>query len=172
MSVYTVHAPPTAGATPDPERFVFVRDGFHFWAFVFGPLWLLGKGLWLALVIYVAVVAALQAGLWLIAAPPAAHTLLTVLVHFLIGLEACTIQRWTFKQRGWTSLGLVTALNREAAEQRFFDRWVTDRARSRNTPAPPTLPPRPTPPPPPPPPRPLEPPSDIIGLFPQPQSRP
>ena len=32
---------------------VFVRDGFHFWAFLLAPLWLLLHRLWLALVIYV-----------------------------------------------------------------------------------------------------------------------
>ena len=54
MPTYTVHAPPprkgeTASA---PERFVFVRDGFHFWAFVLAPLWLLLHRLWLAFAIY------------------------------------------------------------------------------------------------------------------------
>ena len=29
-----------------------MRDGFHFWAFLPAPLWLLLHGLWLALVIY------------------------------------------------------------------------------------------------------------------------
>ena len=43
MPTYTVHQPPprkgeTASA---PERFVFVRDGFHVWAFVLTPFWLL-----------------------------------------------------------------------------------------------------------------------------------
>src|SRR6202012_3676136 len=51
MPVYTVHAP----AAPDPgvvatDRFAFVRDGFHFWAMVFGPLWLLAHRLWLGVV--------------------------------------------------------------------------------------------------------------------------
>ena len=35
------------GAT---DKFVFVRDGFHFWAMIFGPLWLLWNRLWLATV--------------------------------------------------------------------------------------------------------------------------
>ena len=55
MPTYTVHAPPPhhGETTSAPERFVFVRDGFHFWAFLLAPLWLLLHGLWLALVIYV-----------------------------------------------------------------------------------------------------------------------
>ena len=52
MSVYTVHEPPlrAAEASPDPERFVFVRDGFYFWAFLLTPLWMLWHRLWLVLV--------------------------------------------------------------------------------------------------------------------------
>ena len=55
MSVYTVHEPPQRdlGASVDPERFVFVRDGFYFWAMIFGPIWLLWRRLWLALLFYV-----------------------------------------------------------------------------------------------------------------------
>ena len=42
MSVYTVHAPSPAGADlRATDKFVFVRDGFHFWAMLFGP-WGLG----------------------------------------------------------------------------------------------------------------------------------
>ena len=43
MSVYTVHEPPLRAASriAEPERFVFVRDGFSFWAFLFAPLWML-----------------------------------------------------------------------------------------------------------------------------------
>lgn len=170
MSVYTVHAPPAGAAGPDPERFVFVRDGFHFWAFVFGPVWLLAKGLWLPLVIYIVIAAALHAAMWLLAVPAATYAALVLLMHLLIGLEAGTIRRWTFRLRGWTALGVVTGTNRENAEQRFYDRWVARAARNKNPIAPPS-PPRPMPPPPAPT-RPPEPPTDIIGLFPQPQSRP
>jgi len=40
MSIYTVHEPPLkAGeSAPDPDRFVFVRDGFSFWAFLLAVL--------------------------------------------------------------------------------------------------------------------------------------
>ena len=47
-------------STPDPERFVFVRDGFSFWAFLLAPLWMLRARLWLVFVGYVVVAVALQ----------------------------------------------------------------------------------------------------------------
>ena len=51
MSSYTVHEPPlrAGAAAPEPERYVFVRDGFSFWAFLFGPLWMLRHRMWLVL---------------------------------------------------------------------------------------------------------------------------
>ena len=61
MAVYTVHEPPLRGApAPDPERFVFVRDGFSFWALLFGPLWMLRHRMWLVLLGYVLLVGGLD----------------------------------------------------------------------------------------------------------------
>ena len=62
MSVYTVHEPPlrrydTAG---DPDRFVFVRDGFSFWAFLLGPLWMIRHRMWLVLIGYLLLVGGMQ----------------------------------------------------------------------------------------------------------------
>jgi hypothetical protein len=165
MTIYTVHAPPLRGSetAPDPERFVFIRDGFSFWAFVFAPLWLLWRRLWLALLFYVAVIVALEGGMWLLRVPYPARSIVIVLISLLIGMEAGTIRRWTLKRRGWRQLGVVTGNNHEAAERRFFDTWVAQMA----APRPPATPPQPMSP------NMRVPPdaSDIIGLFPEPQSR-
>ncbi len=71
MPTYTVHEPlPRKGeSAADPERFVFVRDGFHIWAFVLAPLWLLLHRLWLALTIYVVVSGLLGVGFYLLGVP-------------------------------------------------------------------------------------------------------
>ena len=52
--IYTVHEPPLKAdeTRADPERFVFVRDGFSFWAFLLAPLWMLRHRLWLVLLGY------------------------------------------------------------------------------------------------------------------------
>ena len=65
MSVYTVHEPPQRGAdaSADAERFVFVRDGFYWWAFLLTPFWMLRHRLWLVLVIYLVVVGGLDTAL-------------------------------------------------------------------------------------------------------------
>ena len=64
MPVYTVHAPTARTPISAPtDRFVFVRDGFHFWAFLFGPLWLVWHRLWLALIGWIVAVAVLDLGM-------------------------------------------------------------------------------------------------------------
>ena len=65
MPTYTVHEPPLrkGESVAAPERFVFVRDGFYFWAFVLSPVWLFVRRLWLALLIYVVFTVALAVAL-------------------------------------------------------------------------------------------------------------
>ena len=71
MPTFTVHEPPPrkGESAADPTRFVFVRDGFYFWAFLLAPLWLLLHRLWLALTIYVVVSALLGVGFFLLGLP-------------------------------------------------------------------------------------------------------
>ncbi|HWP26386.1 MAG TPA: DUF2628 domain-containing protein [Xanthobacteraceae bacterium] len=165
MPIYTVHAPPAKpGFTPDPERFVFVRDGFHFWAFLLTPLWMIWRRLWLVLVLYVLVLIVLQIALRLIGATPTVHTLVGLLLSLLVGFEAATLRRWTLNRRRWNQLAVVSAPNREAAERRFFDSWLRQAAWEavRDSPSPATPPPSHS--------APAS--SDVVGLFPEPQSRP
>jgi hypothetical protein len=122
MAVYTVHQPPLRNGetAPDPDRFVFVRDGFYFWAFVFGPLWLAWRRLWLALVLYVAALIAIEAALRYAGAGTWPHSLAILGVALLVGLEAGTLRRWTLERRGWKNVGVVVGDDIEEAERRFF----------------------------------------------------
>src|SRR5262249_57475782 len=90
MAVYTVHEPPLKRdeLAVDPDRFVFVRDGFSFWAFLFGPLWMLRHRMWLVLLGYVIVLIALalvQNALQVSSLTP------PVLVQFLVRFSAPTL---------------------------------------------------------------------------------
>ena len=125
MSVYTVHEPPQrdAGVSVDPDRFVFVRDGFYFWAMVFGPIWLLWRRLWLALLLYVVAWAVVQGPLWLVKIGPTAHGAIGLLFAILLGMEASSVSRWTLNRRGWKNLGVVIGDDLESAERRFFQSW-------------------------------------------------
>ena len=130
MAVYTVHEPPLKAyeSAPDPHRFAFVRDGFSFWAFLFGPLWMLRHRLWLVLIGWIALMVAIQFGMSSLGASRGTILAVDVLIALLMGLEAASLQRWTLSRRKWRQLDIVVADDTEAAERRFFDRW-TDRQR-------------------------------------------
>jgi hypothetical protein len=125
MSVFTIHEPPAAAseAYAEPERFAFVRDGFHFWAFLLGPLWMLRHRLWLVLLIYLLAGAVLHAALWAAGASGGVRTFVSLLIALLVGVEAGSLRRWTLRRRGWRELGVVVARDRDEAERRFFDSW-------------------------------------------------
>jgi hypothetical protein len=123
MPVYTVHAPSNSGADlRATDKFVFVRDGFHFWAMILGPFWLAWNRLWLAAIGWVILTVALEVGLARLGAGRAAIWSADTLVALLMGLEAASLQRWTLSRRKWRQLDTVVADDEEAAERRFFDR--------------------------------------------------
>jgi Protein of unknown function (DUF2628) len=126
MAVYTVHEPPMKAdqPQPDPERFVFVRDGFYFWAFLLAPFWMLWRRLWIVFVLYLIVVAALQIILATVNASTTVMVTASVLLSLLVGLEAATLRRFTWARRRWTSVGIVVGDDLETAERRFFDTWA------------------------------------------------
>jgi hypothetical protein len=126
MAVYTVHEPlPRKDeASADPERFAFVRDGFYFWAFVLGPLWMLWRRLWLVTLLYFVLSIGLQLGLWALGTSDTVKFLVQFLLALLIGFEAGTLRRWTLTRRGWKNLGVVVGDDLETAERRFFSVWA------------------------------------------------
>jgi uncharacterized protein DUF2628 len=128
MPVYTVHAPSSLAADfSATDKFVFVRDGFHFWAMVFGPLWLIWKRLWIALIGWLVVTVAFEAAVAQLGGSRLAVTAVGIIVAILTGLEASTLQRWTYSRRNWRQLDVVVADDEESAERRFFDRFTTGR---------------------------------------------
>ena len=166
MAVYTVHEPRRRGTDPlvHTARFAFVRDGFSWAAFVFGPLWMLRHRLWLALIGYLLLAAAIGFALRAVGAGGEAAFLAAFLLALLVGFEAPSLRRYGLSRRRWKNLGVVIGDDREAAERRFFDAWVGEAAPR----AMPTPPPSPAPvnaPPTPPASR------AIIGLFPEPGAR-
>jgi hypothetical protein len=124
MPVYTVHAPSSAADLRATDKFVFVRDGFHFWAMIFAPFWLVWNRLWLAAIGWIILTVALGVGLAQLGAGRGAIWSAAALVALLMGFEAASLQRWTLSRRKWRQLDTVVADGEEAAERRFFDRWT------------------------------------------------
>jgi len=163
MPTYTVHAPPMRDGdnAADPERFAFVRDGFHFWAFVLAPFWLLAHRLWLALIGYIVVTSLISGVFYWVGATATLEFLGSLALALLVGFEAATLRRWTLTRRGWKMLGFVVGDNAETAERRFYAAWTktAPTASAAAMPAPARAAPvRHAP----------SPRNDVIGLFPEP----
>jgi len=164
MSVYTVYEPPlrAADALADPQRFIFVRDGFYFWAFLFGPFWMIRHRLWLVLALYLVISIGIDVGLRAVGGSGSAIMLVEFLISLLVGFEAGTLRRFTLQRRGWRNAGTVSG-RREEAELRFFDAWLRQTPRRNAAPSaaspaasamaqPPSLPEA----------------TGVVGLFPEP----
>jgi uncharacterized protein DUF2628 len=164
MSVYTVHQPPldSGAAAAEPSRFVFVRDGFSWWAFLLTPFWMLRHRLWLVLALYLLMLAALDTGLRALGASVFTLVLTGLLISLLAGLEAGTLRRFKLTCRHWRNIGVVTGDDVEDAERRFFDAWIRQ-APARRPASPPSAPTSGSA-------APASPsaPSGVIGLFPEP----
>lgn len=137
MPVYTVHAPATSNADfRATDRFAFVRDGFHLWAAVFGVVWLAWHRLWLAMIGWIVLMAAIDVAMVRLGISGATIFLVDALLALLLGFEAASLERWTLSRHKWRQLDIVVADDEEAAERRFFDRWTArQRALSNDRPA-------------------------------------
>src|SRR3954470_6955878 len=125
MPIYTVHAPVTGSADlAAADRFVFVRDGFHFWAALLGMVWLAWHRLWLALLGWILLMAAVNFGMVKFGIGAGTILLVDLLLALLLGFEAASVERWTLSRRNWRQLDIVVAEDEETAERRFFDRWT------------------------------------------------
>jgi hypothetical protein len=172
MAVYTVHEPPSRAGASAPERFVFVRDAFSWAALLFGPLWMLWHRMWLVLLSYMAVTTALALVLQR-QGSAGVGTIVWGLLALLLGFEAGTLRRFTLGRRGFRNIGIVVGDDLELAERRFFDSWIRkssgDESRPGGEPAASSVAPAPRMP---------HAASDvsgrshILGLFPEPGTRP
>jgi len=162
MAAFAVLEPPRRhrGASEHADRFLFLRDRFSLGAFLFGPLWMIWRRLWLALTIYLVIAGLIGYALQIVGIDWTVVTLVFGLIQLLIGLEGTNLVRWSRVRHGWYDHGVVIADDRELAERRFFDsRRAVRPADGSVAASAPTLPPasevgqsR----------------SDVVGLFPEP----
>ncbi len=119
MAIFTVHI-----KNNNTQSAVFIKDGFSWGAFIFGPLWLLSKKLWLAFFGFAALsilmnIAGMKFGLH-----PVALSGLSVLLGFFLGSEAADLQRLKMKRLKFEDAGVVQGQKLDDAECRFFDLYV------------------------------------------------
>jgi hypothetical protein len=130
---YTVYEPriPAADPVDRAEQLVFVKDGFHWWAAIFPALWLIVKGLWLELLVCLAVVAALTSGLEALGVNGSVGGTLLRIAQVVFGFEAGTIQSAALERRGGHRVGYVDGRNLADSERRFFADWLPSQGYAR-----------------------------------------
>ncbi|PHK95095.1 hypothetical protein CR162_10125 [Pseudoroseomonas rhizosphaerae] len=122
MRAWTVHSPPISGQAAAPGRarraqgLALVPEGFSLAAALLPPLWFLRHGLWLVLVLYLAL--SVLAALLL---PEALRPYAWLGAHWLIGLHAQDLRRWTLARRGLPVAAVVLGADEEAALLRALD---------------------------------------------------
>ena len=121
MAVFTVHLPPE-GAADAPDKVVFLRDGFSFPAFFFGPFWLVFKGAWLEAGAW-ALLLALIAGFGALFKIPADDmSSLGLAAALALGFEGWQLLAWRLQRRGYREGDVVIGDSEEEAEEVYFGR--------------------------------------------------
>ena len=124
-ATYTLHVP--VGAEPGDAEALddaeLVRDGFAWGAFLFTFLWFFWHRLWLAGLAVLVAVVGLAIALQAAGIGGFSALLAEVLLALLIGLEANSLRRWTWRRRK-PAVDVVTAADREEAEAKAFARWL------------------------------------------------
>lgn len=121
MAIFTVHA------KGDPARDAaaglgmrLVRDGFSWPAFLFGGLWLLFRGLWLALILYVALLMGLGFAFDRLGAGDGPMVACVMAAHLWFGLEGQAMIASRLARRGMPAVAVVEAGRRDDAERRYL----------------------------------------------------
>lgn len=162
MAFYTVMTPPPDGSDrrEEIEQARLVPEHFAWGAFLFTGLWLLGKRLWLATLIFVLAWGAL---IWLnsrFGLHASALTLIYWAIALFLGVEGNNLVLRKLTRQGWRLADVVEARNLAEAERRYFERALaSEAALPRVEAAPATAAARPSGP------------LPIIGLFPEARGR-
>jgi hypothetical protein len=124
-NTYTLHVPASAepGDAEALDKAELVRDGFAWGAFLFTFLWFFGHRLWLAGVAVLIAVVGLPLALRVLGFGGFTVFAAEVLLLVLIGLEASSLKRWTWRRKK-PAVDVVTASDREEAEAKAFARWL------------------------------------------------
>jgi hypothetical protein len=149
MKLFAIHAPRAVEAVAGLEGARAARTGFSWAALLFGPLWLLARGLWAALIGYVilaAAVAALADFGWLGDGVAAG---LVALGHLYLGVEGRALAIAARDRRGRALVDVIYARSALEAEKIYLERALRPAPPAALRGAPPASP-------------------DVIGLFPEP----
>ncbi|SIQ95576.1 MULTISPECIES: DUF2628 domain-containing protein [unclassified Bosea (in: a-proteobacteria)] len=162
MAFYTVMTPPAAetGLREAVEQARVIPDSFSWGAFLLTGLWLLGRRLWLATLLFVL----FWGAVWFVHGRFGFHdsalSLLYWMVALFLGLEGRNLVVRKLVRQGWQLADVVEARDLADAERRWFERALSEQpALPLPQPAPTSAMSRPSGP------------LPIIGLFPEARGR-
>lgn len=126
MAAYTVHEPPEKLASKEEraESLVFIRDGFSWLAAIFGPLYLLFRGEWRALALYLVIATVLAVVLQALGAQPDWIGWAMLLLNIVVGFEMSELRRRSLSRARWREIATVNGAGEDEAERRFFESWL------------------------------------------------
>jgi len=126
MARYTVHLKGTGAEAL--EKAAFIKDGFSFPAFAFGPFWLFWHASFVPGLLLLAGLTGFVLGAYLLAIPAPFISAGAYLILFLIGFEGSSLRRWGLGLRGYREVAVMAGAEQDGLEQRFFAEYVDEAA--------------------------------------------
>lgn len=121
MARYTIHEPKHAADRAGRALATrFVRDGWSWAAFFFGPLWLIMKRHWVFGTITMIAEILIISGIWLLPVDEAIRVLTILALCILWGFEGASVRRFDLAQAGFAETGLILGTDEDLLEQRYF----------------------------------------------------
>jgi len=120
MKVFTVH---TRRGSLDIDRdVVIVKEGFSWPAFIFSVIWAIWCRLWLVAIGLLVVEVIASAMMAWLNTSMTTQAIVAVGLALGLGVFGNDLWRWTLARRGFVMSDVVAAADRDAAEQRYFER--------------------------------------------------
>ncbi len=128
MAFYTVMTPPAAegGARGVIEQARVIPDSFSWGAFLLSGLWLLGKRLWLATLLFIVAWAAIYYVHSRFGFHSSALSLIYWAIALFLGIEGRDLVVRKLTRQGWQLADVVEARSLAEAERRYFERALAD----------------------------------------------
>lgn len=125
MTLFTVHIPVEAR---DPQEIAdeirVIPEKASLAAFLLGPIWLVAQGAWLAVGVWVAVVAALVGAFVLLSLAPEGLAAVILLIQVFIGVEGHQMARGAASRGRFKFVDVVNARDAEEAQSEALRRLM------------------------------------------------
>lgn len=122
MKTYTIYAPMEDNRSFEERAmdYHFIKEGFSIWAALFGPFWLLIKGMWLETLGYFLAAIGLTLVLQLLGANEGAMSAFLWGANFIFAIFARDIERLHYERSGFRLISVVNGKSKDECEALYF----------------------------------------------------